>query len=81
MGEKVSELLKQALALPAEARAALANSLLESLDEDVLDEGAEQEWEREIQRRLKELDSGAVQTIPWSEVRRRMLARIADAEG
>jgi putative addiction module component (TIGR02574 family) len=76
MGEKVSELLKQALSLPAEARAALASSLLESLDEDTIDEAAELEWELEIARRVDELKSGTVPTIPWAEVRRRALARI-----
>jgi hypothetical protein len=35
MTQEVSELLKKALALPAEARAALAGSLLESLDDTV----------------------------------------------
>ena len=40
MTQEVSELLKKALALPAEARAALAGSLLDSLD-DTLDASAE----------------------------------------
>jgi hypothetical protein len=38
MAEDVSEILKKALALPSEARAALAGSLLESLD-DTVDRG------------------------------------------
>ena len=38
-----AELLKQALALPSKDRAALADSLLESLDQKV-DEDAEQAW-------------------------------------
>ena len=41
MTEEVSDLLKKALALPAEARAALAGSLLESL-EDTVDASAEE---------------------------------------
>lgn len=32
-------------------------------------------WLAEIDRRSAELDSGTVQTIPWSEVRRRANAR------
>jgi len=55
--------------LPPEARAALAGSLIESLDRGV-DEGAEAEWEAEITRRLTELDSFQASPIPWSEVRR-----------
>jgi len=76
MSDKVSDLLKEALTLPAEARAALATSLLSSLDEDAVDEGVELEWELEIARRVDELKAGAVSTIPWAEVRRRTLARI-----
>jgi len=76
MGEKISELLKQALSLPVEARAALASSLLESLDEDAIDEDAELEWAREIARRVDEIKAGTAKTVPWAEVRRRALARI-----
>jgi len=73
MTQEVSELLKKVLALPAEARAALAGSLLESL-EDTLDAGAEEEWNQEIARRIAELDSGKVKPIPWAEARRQISA-------
>jgi len=73
MTQEVSELLKKALALPAEARAALAGSLLDSLDETV-DASAEEEWNREIARRIRELDSGRVKPIPWEEARRQVSA-------
>jgi hypothetical protein len=43
MTQEVTELLRKALVLPAEARAALAGSLLESLDE-VVDASAEEVW-------------------------------------
>ena len=62
-------LLKEALKLPPEARAALAGFLLDSLDEEV-DEDAEAAWHAEIDRRIREIDSGTVKTIPWSEARR-----------
>jgi hypothetical protein len=45
MTQGVAELLKKALALPAEARAAVAGSLLESID-DTVDASAEQEWNK-----------------------------------
>jgi len=67
-----SKLLEEALKLPAEARAALAGSLIESLDETV-DEDVEAAWAEEIARRLRELDSGKAKTIPWSEARRMIL--------
>lgn len=56
------------------ARAALAGSLLESLDTEV-DEDAEAAWATEVSRRVAELDSGAVKTAPWAEVRRRLAER------
>ena len=69
-----NDLLKEALRLPPEARAALAGSLLDSLDQDV-DEDAEAAWHAEIDRRLRELDSGAVKPIAWSEARRKISGR------
>ena len=75
MKREAAKILKDALALPTEARAALAGSLLESLDTEV-DEDAEATWASEVvNRRVAELDSGAVKTIPWAEVRRRLAAR------
>jgi putative addiction module component (TIGR02574 family) len=73
MTPDVSELLKKALALPPEARAALAGSLLESLD-DTVDSSAEEEWGREIARRIEELDSGKAKPVPWAEARRQISA-------
>jgi len=75
MRKDPAELLKDALLLPAEGRAALADSLLESLDDEV-DEGAEQAWLDEIQRRLREIDAGAVAMIPWGEAERRLWAEV-----
>jgi hypothetical protein len=71
MKREAAEILKDALALPSEA---LAGSLLESLDTEV-DEDAEAAWATAVNRRLAELDSGAVKSIPWAEVRRRLAAR------
>jgi putative addiction module component (TIGR02574 family) len=73
MTPDISELLKKALALPPEARASLANSLLESLDTTV-DLSVEEEWDREIARRIAELDSGKVKPIPWKEARHQISA-------
>jgi hypothetical protein len=53
----LNEILKGALSLPIEDRAALADRLLASLDE--LDEQeAERLWADEAQRRLEELRAG-----------------------
>jgi putative addiction module component (TIGR02574 family) len=55
MSRSPAELLSEALHLPVEARAALADSLLDSLDTEV-DANAEEAWRDEIYRRLKEID-------------------------
>jgi putative addiction module component (TIGR02574 family) len=79
MTEEASDILKRALALPPEARAAIAGSLLESLDENPPDPAVEAAWSEEIKRRIDEIDSGKVQLIPYEEVRRRLMARLSNA--
>jgi len=74
MSRDAAEVLKDALALPAEARAALIGPLVDSLDTEV-DEDAEDAWREEIYRRLQEIDSGATKLLQWDEARRRLLAR------
>jgi putative addiction module component (TIGR02574 family) len=74
MKQDPNNLLKEALKLPPEARAALAGSLIDSLDQEV-DEGAEAAWHVEIDRRLRELDSSKVKTVPWAEARRIITSR------
>lgn len=74
MAEDAAELLTHALKLPAAARAALADSLIDSLDTEV-DESAEEAWRTEVNLRVRDLDSGAVQTIAWEDVRRQLRAR------
>jgi putative addiction module component (TIGR02574 family) len=75
MNRDTAEILKEALALPGEARAALADCLLDSLDAEV-DADGEAAWQLEIQRRVAELDSKAVSPIPWAEVRSRLMATL-----
>lgn len=75
MSRDTAEILKAALALPTEARAALADSLLDSLDEEV-DADAEAAWQLEIRRRMTELDSKIVSPIPWAEARARLMATL-----
>ncbi len=71
MRENITDILKQALKLTPEARAALAGSLLESLDEP-LDRDAESAWEAEIASRIREIDEGKVTLISWAEARARI---------
>ena len=68
------KVLKDALRLPIEARAALVGHLLESIDDSV-DEDVELAWSKEIARRIDDLDRGKVKTVPWSVARRQILGR------
>lgn len=79
MTKQVLELLQKALALPEADRAALAGSLLESLDQ-VVDADAEIAWRNEISRRISDLDSGKAKTVPWEELRSRLSARLANGK-
>jgi putative addiction module component (TIGR02574 family) len=62
------ELLNDAMRLPDEQRAALAAALIESLDHGV-NEDAEAAWSVEIARRLRDVESRNVKTIPWPQAR------------
>ena len=68
-------LLRDALALPQEARSALIDSLIESLDATV-DEGVTEAWRREIDLRLKQIDDGTVELISWPAARTRLRERL-----
>ena len=75
MTQEADELLKKALTLSEQDRAALAGSLIDSLDE--VDEASVQSaWNEEISRRIEDLDSGKAKTVPWVEVRRRIQAKL-----
>jgi hypothetical protein len=67
------ELLTHAMQLPDEQRAALAAALIESLDQDV-DEDAEEAWSTEIARRMHEVESECVTTIPSRQARQLITA-------
>ena len=67
----VENLLRQALTLDDEGRAAIAGALIESLHGEA-DPGAEAAWDREIERRVRQIDDGTVKMTPWSEVRKRL---------
>jgi len=68
----VEQIAEEALALPSEARALLADRLVESLD-PAEDGYIRQLWLEEAQRRIDEVRNGSVATIPgeiaFSQVR------------
>ena len=71
MPMRVEDIAEEALALPSEARALLANRLVESLD-PAEDEYVHDLWATEAQRRLHELRSGAVKGIPGEDASARL---------
>ena len=63
MDTTVEQLVSEAMALPGEVRARIAELLVESLDAD--DFGAiEKAWNREAKRRRDEVRAGKVEPIP-----------------
>ena len=79
MTSQAKALLDQALQLPDDERAEMAALLLRSLDA-VTDEGAEEAWDREIERRLAEVDAGTVELVPWDEAKRRIFGSLDGPE-
>ncbi len=77
MSTLVDELSARARALSAEDRARLAEELLESLQGEA-DADAEAAWDREIERRVAEIESGSVRLVSAEEVHaeaRRLIRR------
>ena len=75
MNTHVIELFERASTLSDHERATLAGLLIESLESEV-DPDVEEAWRVEIERRMAELDSGAVKTVPWEVVKAKLLQRI-----
>ncbi len=69
------EILPRLLKLPAAERAELASELIRSLDESE-DSDAEEAWVREINKRVDDVMSGRVKTVPWTKVRKRIEAKL-----
>lgn len=62
----VEQIAAEALALPSEARALLADKLVESLD-PAEDGYIRQLWMREAKQRVDEVRRGEVETVPAEE--------------
>jgi len=74
MAKSARQVFEEAMKLDPEERATLMRLLIESVDAEAED-GGEDAWRVEIERRMAELDSGTVQTIPWEELRARLYRR------
>ena len=71
MATSVERLVEQALKLPSEARARLAELLVESLDADELGR-IDQSWTAEAKRRRDDVRTGRVEAIPGEQARRKV---------
>ena len=69
MSITIEELAEQAMNLPSESRAHLADFLVESLDTEALREIV-RSWLSEAKRRRDEVRAGKVKTIPGDEALR-----------
>jgi hypothetical protein len=74
MAATIEELAEQAMSLPTEARARLAELLVESLDADELGP-VDRLWLAEAKRRRNDVRSGRVRSIPGDEA----LQQVRDA--
>ena len=70
MEASADDLFQEALRLPPDARTALIELLLNSLEPE--DDDSEGAWQVEIGRRVDEIQRDAVDLVPWSIVRRRL---------
>lgn len=74
MARSARELFEEAMRLDPEERATLMRLLVDTLDAES-DEGVEDAWRVEIERRMAELDAGTVQAVSWEELRARLYRR------
>ena len=72
MSPEVSDLLKRALALPVDERAALASTLLDSLE--TTNQSVQEAWDEEVARRMEALKAGKAVIVPWEQLHRELLA-------
>ena len=72
----VEQLTEEVLSLPSDARALLADRLVESLD-PAEDDQIHQLWAAEAKRRRDDVRSGRVKTIPGEEAMARVRESLA----
>ncbi len=80
MAKSARKLFEEAMRLDPKERAALTGLLIESLEPES-EEGVEEAWVAEIERRMAELDSGTVQTVSWEELKSRLYGRSNASSG
>jgi len=71
MRSAVEEVVQRALELDEEERAEVASRVLASLEER--DAAAEAAWDAELERRVAEMESGAVAGVAWEDLREKLM--------
>jgi len=73
-------LLEKALTLSTQDRGLLSHRLIASIDEEAPEQGVEAAWDEEIKRRVDDIRSGRVKTIPGEQVLRELAEEFPDGE-
>lgn len=68
---RTDELVEEAISLPVEIRAQVIDRLLESLNPSQKE--IDKLWAKEAEKRVEEIQSGRIKTIPGEEVFRKIL--------
>lgn len=74
MARSAQDLFEEAMRLDPKERATLLRLLIDTLDGES-EQGSEEAWRVEVERRIAELDAGAVETVRWEELRARLYQR------
>ena len=77
MNPEVTDLLKRALALSVDERAALANTLLDSVES--APQPVQEAWDKEVARRMEDLKAGKAVTVSWEQLHRELLAMVNES--
>ena len=69
------ELISEAVSLPVDIRVQLVEKLLQSLNPT--EKETDEVWAAEAERRVQEIESGTVKTVPGDEVFKKIRDRLA----
>jgi putative addiction module component (TIGR02574 family) len=80
MTPQVSEWLEKALKLSEPERELLVGGLVESLANEPANKEAEATWSEQVKRRVDDIRSGLMKTIPGKQVLREVVEEFPDGE-
>jgi len=68
MSQKSESIISDAMLMPDEDRAMIAERLIASLDHE-FERNTEIAWQAELQQRISDIDAGKIECLPWEQVR------------